>query len=283
MATTAPAAPQTNAVQLRTVPLSAIVALDGWNPRMSFDDGELQALSASMVDRGCLVPVILQATGNGDYRLVDGEKRYKAAVLGALMELPAIIRPVDAGDDTAELEAELLVDAFVANQHRSPLSLVEQALACRRLKVDHGLTVKGIAQKLQLKQARVKERLALLELPEALWPRIAAGEIPAGAIAPLLALAKIHPGLPEVAVTLVLDRGDVYDAEPWTWRDVAEDPLKVVAGGLHDETVDAPAGVFVSTSSYPLSAFTLNEKGAAAAAKFAELRGSDGRRAADPL
>ena len=153
--------------------------------------------------------------------------------------------------------------------------MVEQALACRRLKVDHGLTIKGIAQKLQLKQARVKERLALLELPEALWPRIAAGEIPAGAIAPLLALAKIHAGLPEVAVTLVLDRGDVYDAEPWTWRDVAEDALKVVAGGLHDETVEAPAGVFVSTSSYALSAFTLDDKGAAAAAKFAELRERD--------
>lgn len=272
MATTAPASQP--AVQLRSVALSSIVALEGWNPRMSFDDAELQALSATMVDRGCLVPVILQATGNGDYRLVDGEKRYKAAVLGALMELPAIIRPVDAGDDTAELEAELLVDAFVANQHRSPLSLVEQALACRRLKVDHGLTVKGIAQKLQLKQARVKERLALLELPEALWPRIAAGEVPAGAIAPLLALAKIHPGLPEVAVTLVLDRGDVYDAEPWTWRDVAEDPLRVVAGGLHDETVDAPAGVFVSTGTYPLSAFALDDKGAAAAAKYAELRGT---------
>ena len=66
MATTAPVAPQ-----LRTVPLSAIVALDGWNPRMSFDDAELQALSVSMVDRGCLVPVILQATGDGAYRLVD--------------------------------------------------------------------------------------------------------------------------------------------------------------------------------------------------------------------
>ena len=269
MATTAPVAPQ-----LRTVPLSAIVALDGWNPRMSFDDADLQALSVSMVDRGCLVPVILQATGDGAYRLVDGEKRYKAAVLGAMMELPAIVRPVDAGDDTVELEGELLIDAFVANQHRSPLSLVEQALACRRLKVDHGLTIKGIAQKLQLKQARVKERLALLGLPEALWPRIATGEIPAGAIASLLTLAKIHPGLAEVAVTLVLDRSDVYDAEPWTWRDVAEDPLKVVAGGLHDETVEAPAGVFVSTSSYPLSAFTLDEKGQAAAAKFAELRGT---------
>ena len=80
MATTAPAAPQTS-VQLRNIPLSAIVALEGWNPRMSFDDAELQDLSASMLERGCLVPVIVQATGDGDYRLVDGEKRYKAAVL----------------------------------------------------------------------------------------------------------------------------------------------------------------------------------------------------------
>lgn len=67
MATTTPAARQ-----LRTVPLSSIVALDGWNPRMSVDDAELQALSGSMVERGCLVPVIVQATGDGAY-LVDGE------------------------------------------------------------------------------------------------------------------------------------------------------------------------------------------------------------------
>jgi ParB-like chromosome segregation protein Spo0J len=44
-----------------------------------------------MLERGCLVPVRVQATGVGDYRLVDGEKRYKAAVLAAIMELPAIV------------------------------------------------------------------------------------------------------------------------------------------------------------------------------------------------
>jgi hypothetical protein len=41
----------------------------------------------------------------------------------------------------------------------------------------------------------------------------------------------------------VLDRGDVYDAAPFTWRDVADDALSVVASGLHDETIDAPTGV----------------------------------------
>jgi hypothetical protein len=66
------------AVQLRSVPVSAIVPIEGWNPRMAFDDAELRALSASMLERGCLVPLLLQATADGTYRLVDGEKRYKA-------------------------------------------------------------------------------------------------------------------------------------------------------------------------------------------------------------
>lgn len=263
-------------VQLRTVPISAIVPIDGWNPRTGFDDAELRALSASMLERGCLVPVLVQSTGDGCYRLVDGEKRYKAAVLAALMELPAIVRAAGAGtgEESAAVEAEMLVDAVVANQLRSQLSPVEEALACRRLKVEHGLTVKGIAQKLQMTQARVRERLQVLELPETLWPRVSSGEIPAGAISGLVALERIHPGLAEVAVTLVLDRGDVYDADPWRWRDVADDALAVVAGGLHDETVDAPGGVFVSSRRYPLSAFTLDDKHRAAAEQLAELQGT---------
>jgi ParB/RepB/Spo0J family partition protein len=259
-------------VQLRSVPISAIVPIDGWNPRMAFNDAELKALSASILERGCLVPVLVQATGNGDYRLVDGEKRYKAAVLAAVMELPAIVRPVDAGEDAAAVEGELLVDAVVANQLRSQLSPVEEALACRRLKGDHGLTLKGIAQKLQMTQAKVRERLAILELPDTLWPRIGAGEIPASAIAGLVALTKIHPGLAEAAVTMVLDLEETY--EPWRWRDVADDALGMVTNGLHDETVDAPPGVFVSTRRYALSAFALDDKHQAAAGKLAELRGT---------
>jgi hypothetical protein len=151
---------------------------------------------------------------------------------------------------------------------------VEEALACRRLKTDHGLTVKGIAQKLQMTQARVRERLQLLELPQALWPRVAGGEIPALAIAGLVGLEKIHPGLAEVAVTLVLDCDDVYDADPWRWRDVADNGLAVVAGGLHDESIDAPAGVFLSSQRYRLSAFALDDKHQAAADKLAELQGT---------
>jgi ParB family chromosome partitioning protein len=208
------------------IPVSAIVPIEGWNPRQAFDDAELRVLSASMLERGCLVPVRVQATGVGDYRLVDGEKRYKAAVLAAMMELPAIVRPMDADEDSVAAEGELLVDAVVANQLRSQLSPLEEALACRRLKRDHGLTLKGIAQSLQMTQARVRERLAILELPEVLWPRIGSGEIPVGAVSGLVGLTKIRPGLAEVAVTLVLDREDLYDRDPWRWQDVATRPTR---------------------------------------------------------
>jgi ParB/RepB/Spo0J family partition protein len=272
MSTTQVTAPPTG--QLQTIALSQIVAIDGWNPRQAMDDAELHALATSMRERGCLQPIRVQLTGDGRYRVIAGERRYKAAVLAQLTELPAIVRVADAEETPEVRDAELLVDALVENQLRAPLSPVEEALACRRLKTDHGLTVKGIAEKLQMKQARVRERLAILELPEELWPHVGSGEIPANAVGALVALGKIHAGLPEVAVTLVLDCGDVYDTEPWAWRDVADDALGMVANGLHDETVTAPAGVFVSTHRHPLNAFTLDDKHQADAAKLAELQGA---------
>ena len=91
---------------------------------------------------------------------------------------------------------------MIANQLRSQLSPLEEARVCRRLRTEHGLTLKGIAQHLQLKQARVRERLQILELPESLWPRISSGEIPVGAVAALVAIAKIAPGSrPRIATT----------------------------------------------------------------------------------
>jgi hypothetical protein len=71
-------------------------------------------------------------------------------------------------------------------------------------------------------------------------PAISSEPIPVSAIGGLVGLTKIHPGLAEIAVTLVLDREEVYDADPWSWRDIATDALSVVAGGLHDETVEPP-------------------------------------------
>jgi ParB family chromosome partitioning protein len=118
--------------QLQTIALSQLVAIDGWNPRQAIDDVELQALAASMRERGCLQPIRVQPIDDGRYRVIAGERRYKAAVLAQLTELPAIVRVADAEETPEVRDAELLVDALVENQLRAPLSPLEEALACRR-------------------------------------------------------------------------------------------------------------------------------------------------------
>ena len=118
MSTTHLTAPPTG--QLQTIALSQIVAINGWTPRQAIDDAELHALAASMRERGCLQPIRVQPIDDGRYRVIAGERRYKAAVLAQLTELPAIVRVAEAEETPEVRDAELLVDALVENQLRAP-------------------------------------------------------------------------------------------------------------------------------------------------------------------
>ena len=133
----------------------------------------------------------------GGYELVNGERRYRACAQAAVTEVPVIVRETDA--DTEGLDV-----ALVANMSRIDLDPVEEARAMRRL-IGSGLTRKGVAAKLSIPQARVRERLQLLELDEELLPKVAAGAIPLAAVKPLAELAKVHPALPVRAVAQVLE------------------------------------------------------------------------------
>src|SRR4051812_25416317 len=238
---------------LRTIPLSRIVVPDGFNPRGAVaEDADLEALAQTMRQRGCLQPVRVRATDDGDYVRVAGGRRYRAAVKAALTELPAVVRPAGAGDESEELD--LLVDAVIENELRVDLDPLQRALGYRRM-LDGGLTVKGVAEKLGVRQARVKSALSVLRLPEELWPRVASGEIPMAAVAPLVKLAAIHPALPARAAAQVLDL-EAEHREAFEWADVAQDALQVALSG--DEPM--PAGVYVAHASYPLEAFELGEK-----------------------
>lgn len=237
-------------VQLRHLPLSRIIVPDGFNPREHVDDDrELEQLAESIRQDGCLQPIRVRATEQGDYVLIAGERRYRAAVKAAVMELPAIIRPVGAGDD--EEHADLLVEALVENDLRRDLDAVARARGYQRL-LDTGLTIKGVAHRLQTTQARVRDHLRLLKLPEELQAKIAIDEIPLRAVKPLAQLETIHPGLAEVAAGEVLNPGDSY--EPYSWADLERAPLEVA---LSAEQL--PAGVFRAHSAYPLDAFTLDD------------------------
>jgi ParB/RepB/Spo0J family partition protein len=240
----------TYGVQLRHLPLSRIIVPDGFNPRGEvLDDRQLDQMAESIRRDGCLQPIRVRATEHGDYVLIAGERRYRAAVKAAVMELPAIIRPVGAGDD--EEHADLLVEALIENDLRRDLDPLARARGYQRL-IDSGRTIKGVAERLQTTQTRVREHLRILKLPDAMQHRVGAGEIPLRAVKPLAQLESIHAGLASAAAGEVLQPADAY--EPYAWADVERSPLEVaLASG------ELPDGVYRAHTAYPLDTVPLSD------------------------
>ncbi len=156
------------------------------------------------------------------------------------MELPAIIRPAGAGND--DEHADLLIEALLENDLRRDLDPVSRARGYQRL-IDAGRTVKGVAERLQTTQARVREHLRILKLPAELQRKVAVSEIPLRAVKPLTQLESIHPELAAAAAEQVFNPGDTYEA--YTWSDVERAPLDVARRRR------APRGSLPATHSVP--------------------------------
>jgi len=236
-------------VQLRHIHLSRIVVPDGFNPRGEVqEDRELEQMAESIRADGCLQPIRVRATDHGDFVLISGERRYRAAVKAAVMELPAIIRPAGAGND--DEHADLLIEALLENDLRRDLDPVSRARGYQRL-IDSGRTVKGVAERLQTTQTRVREHLRILAAGGA----SAEGRgrrIPLRAVKPLTQLESIHPELARAAAEQVLNPGEGYEA--YAWADVERAPLDVaLAGG------ELPDGVYRPHTPYPVAAFALSD------------------------
>ena len=179
------------------------------------------------------------------------------------MELPAIIRPAGTGDD--EEQSDLLVEALLENDLRQDLDPLARARGYQRL-IDTGLTVKGVAERLQTTQTRVREHLRILKLPEELQGKFASGEIPVRAVKALGQLASIHPGLAIAAAQQVLAPNDAY--EPYAWADVERAPLEVSLA-----TGDLPEGVYRPHTAYPVRAFALSESASKDLAAIEQMLG----------
>ncbi len=260
-------------VELRDIPLSRIIVPEGFNPRGEIvDDAELEAMAETMRQRGCLQPIRVRATETGEYELVAGGRRYCAAAKAALTEVPATVLPAGAGDEAEHLD--LLSDAMIENEVRSDLNPLQRAQGYHAM-IDCGLNVRGVADRLggkakrSSREKRIKDHLAILALPEGLRVLVATEKIPLLAVKALAELAKIHEDLARCAVSAVLDADE--HTEPYTWAEVAEQPLAVAVGNC-----DAlPAGLFQANHSYPLAMFALGEKTKKGLAAYEKLTGRD--------
>jgi ParB family chromosome partitioning protein len=142
---------------LRSLPLDAIEPNPD-QPRRRFDDEGLAALADSLRERGVLQPVLVRPRPGGSFELIAGERRWRAARLAGLDELPAIVRE---GDDAASLEL-----ALIENMAREDLNPVEQARACAALVEELGLTREDVGRRVGRSRVSVSNLLRLLDLPD---------------------------------------------------------------------------------------------------------------------
>jgi ParB family transcriptional regulator, chromosome partitioning protein len=143
--------------ELRELPLELIVANPN-QPRRRFDEEALNALAGSLGERGVLQPVLVRPKPGGTYELVAGERRWRAAQIAGLTEIPALVRP---RDDAATLEL-----ALIENMAREDLNPIEEARACVALVEELGLTREEVGLRVGRSRVAVSNLLRLLDLPD---------------------------------------------------------------------------------------------------------------------
>lgn len=140
-------------------------------PRREFDERKLSELAASIREHGIVQPIIVKKTGER-YRIIAGERRFRAAKMAGLNEVPAIIRDMN--------EQEMGEIALIENLQRVDLNPMEEAAAIKKLMVEYDLTQEEIAKKLGKSRPAVANSVRLLALPEEIQGLLREGKLSSG-------------------------------------------------------------------------------------------------------
>jgi ParB family chromosome partitioning protein len=150
-------APRDEPEELRELPVEAI-SPNPRQPRRQFDEEQLLALAESIRARGVIQPVLVRPDSSGQYQLIAGERRWRAAKMADLARVPAIVRR---DDDATSLEL-----ALIENMVREDLNPVEEARACAALVEELELTREDVGLRVGRSRVAVSNLLRLLELPD---------------------------------------------------------------------------------------------------------------------
>jgi len=149
-------------------------------PRTHFNPEDLAELVHSVREFGVLQPVVVRRNGEGEYELIMGERRTRAAREAGLETIPVIVR------ETAD--EDLLRDALLENLHRSELNPLEEASAYQQLLEDFGITQEELATRSGRSRPQISNTIRLLKLPVPVQQRVAAGVLTAGHARAILSL-----------------------------------------------------------------------------------------------
>lgn len=173
-------------------------------PRKIFEEQALAELSASIKEHGVLQPLLVRPMADGSYRLVAGERRYRAARMAGITEVPVTIREM-----TDEEES---IFALIENLHREDLNAIEEAQGIKTLIDTFGFTQEEAAQKVGKSRTAVTNSLRLLNLPEDISNLVRDGKISMGHARALLSFEDMVEAS-RVAQLVVKDGISVRDVE----------------------------------------------------------------------
>ena len=185
---------------LHALPIADIEPLPD-QPRTRFDESALDELAASIAARGVIQPIIVTPHEGGKYRLVAGERRWRAAQRAQLQTIPAIVR---------ELKAqEVVALALIENLQREDLNPLEEARAYQRLTQHEDMTQAGIAKLVDKSRSHVANILRLLALPTEVQKLVESGELSMGHARALIG----HEDAGDLAQEAVSKKLSVRDVE----------------------------------------------------------------------
>ncbi len=141
-------------------------------PRRSFSDPELQELAASIRENGIIQPLIVRRTGEASFQIVAGERRWRAAQLAQLHEVPVVIRDLD---DTQVLEF-----AIIENIQREDLNPLEEGAGYQQLMESFGHTQEKLAEAMGKSRSYIANLMRLLQLPDDVQDLLRTGKLSSG-------------------------------------------------------------------------------------------------------
>ena len=149
-------------------------------PRSDFDEEKLNSLADSILEYGVLQPIVVKLNSNGFYTIIAGERRWRAARIAKLKEIPAIVKSFD---EKSEKEV-----ALIENLQRENLNAVEEALGIKELMDVYGLTQEDVSKKIGKSRSAVANSVRLLNLPDSIKAFIKDGVLSMGHARSILAL-----------------------------------------------------------------------------------------------
>jgi ParB family chromosome partitioning protein len=189
----------------RSLPLAALKP-GRFNPRRNFSDAQLQELAASIRERGLVQPLVVRpsATDIDTYEIVAGERRWRAAQLANLHQVPVVVRELT--------DQEAVEIAIIENVQREDLNAIEEGEGYRLLMDGHGYTQEDLAKVIGKSRSHLANTLRLLKLPDSVQELLRAGKLSAGHARALIG----RDDAAQLAARIVKDGLTVRDVEALT-------------------------------------------------------------------